>query len=77
MEDIRLRFGKVVREIRKERGYSQEKLAMEAGLDRTYIGGLERGERNVSLINIEKLSLALKIPISNLFNRVSSGSHSR
>jgi transcriptional regulator with XRE-family HTH domain len=70
LEDIKLRFGKVVRELRKQKGYSQEKLAMEAGLDRTYIGGLERGERNVSLINLEKISSALKISLANLFDKI-------
>ena len=55
------RFGVSVRKIRKERGLSQEKLSFEAKLDRTYISGIERGERNPSLKNIGKIAKALKI----------------
>lgn len=53
------RFGERVREARDRRGWSQERLAAEAGLDRTYVGSIERGERNVALLNINKLALAL------------------
>ena len=53
------RFGERVREARDRRGWSQERLAAEAGLDRTYVGSVERGERNVALLNINKLALAL------------------
>ncbi len=53
------RFGEQVRRARKARGWTQEDLAGETGLDRTYIGGVERGERNVALLNINKLALAL------------------
>lgn len=66
-EDIRKRFGKRVRELRKEAGYSQEGFAHECGLDRTYIGGVERGERNVSLVNIERIADTLSLEISALF----------
>lgn len=51
-----------VRAARKERGLSQEGLADEAGLHRTYIGSIERAERNVSVDNIERLANALKLP---------------
>lgn len=53
------RFGDRVRAKRDELGISQEELAARADLDRTYIGGVERGERNVSLINIHRLARAL------------------
>ena len=53
------RFGERVREARDRRGWSQEQLAAEAGLDRTYVGSVERGERNIALLNINKLALAL------------------
>lgn len=52
-------FGDRVRGARELRGWTQEDLAAEAGLDRTYIGGVERGERNVALLNMNKLAVAL------------------
>ncbi len=52
-------FGRRVRVARDAHGWTQEDLADEAGLDRTYIGAVERGERNVALLNINKLALAL------------------
>lgn len=52
-------FGRRVRVARHARGWTQEDLAAEAGLDRTYIGGVERGERNVALLNVNRLALAL------------------
>jgi transcriptional regulator with XRE-family HTH domain len=65
---IQKKFGKQVRELRIEKGWSQEKLANIAGIDRTYIPGIEQGNRNVSLAIIEKLSKAFKISISEFFN---------
>jgi transcriptional regulator with XRE-family HTH domain len=56
-----------VRELRKEKGLSQEALALTCDLDRTYIGGVERGERNVSLLNIQKIADALGISARELF----------
>ena len=67
MEDIRVRFGKALRKRRLKLGVSQEEFADICGLDRTYIGGIERGERNVSLLNIEKIARALRISLSELF----------
>ena len=54
-------FGERVRMIRKSKGLSQETLALMCGLDRTYIGGVERGERNISLINMHKIANALGV----------------
>jgi len=62
------RFGERVRELRKKKGLSQENLALVSGLDRTYIGGVERGERNISLVNIHAIADALGVPIRELFN---------
>ena len=64
--DILTRFGKRVRELRKSQGYSQESFAAECGLDRTYLGGIERGERNVALRNIGAIAKALMISVSEL-----------
>jgi transcriptional regulator with XRE-family HTH domain len=66
-EDIRKRFGQRVRELRLKAGFSQEAFADNCGLDRTYIGGVERGERNISLLNIEKISRALGVSPKDLF----------
>jgi transcriptional regulator with XRE-family HTH domain len=60
-------FGLAIRALREERGYSQEKLAERAKLHRNYIGGVERGERNVGLENIVKLARALSVRTKDLF----------
>jgi len=66
MADIKVTFGKRLRELREAKGISQEALAYEAGLDRTYISSIERGKRNVSLENIERLAKALDVKIRKL-----------
>jgi transcriptional regulator with XRE-family HTH domain len=66
--DIQKNFGKRVRELRKHKGLSQESLALACDLDRTYIGGVERGERNISLINIYKIANALDVEVKDFFN---------
>ena len=70
MDDIRVRFGKAVRQKRHKLGVSQEAFADLCKLDRTYIGGIERGERNVALVNVEKIARALKLSLSELFRSV-------
>lgn len=62
-----MNFGLKVREIRKEKGLSQEELAHKADLHRTYIGMIERAEKNVTLLNIEKIANALEVEIKELF----------
>ena len=61
-------FGNKIREIRKSQGISQEGLAGLADLDRTYIGGIERGIRNPSLRNIGKIAKTLKVRVKDLFD---------
>lgn len=64
---VRRRFGQRVRTLRKVRGLSQEQLALVSGLDRSYMGGVERGERNVSIDNIAALAQALEVELHVLF----------
>ena len=64
--DIKHKFGIKIKQLRTERAWSQEKLALNAGLDRTYIPSIEKGNRNVSLEVIEKLALALNVKPSEL-----------
>jgi transcriptional regulator with XRE-family HTH domain len=64
--DILERFGTRVRDLRKAKGLSQEAFAADCGLDRTYMGGIERGERNIALRNIERIAKTLGITLSDL-----------
>ena len=68
-KEVVVRFGKKVREERAKLGLSQEKLAARAGVHRTYIGMIERGEKNITLENIEKIAKALKISIAEFFQK--------
>ena len=63
-------FGEQVRKLRKARGLSQEELAELAELHRNYIGSIERGERNVALLNIVRLAKALEVPLSKLLEGI-------
>lgn len=65
-KEILIKFGMKVREERLNQGLSQEELASKAGVHRTYIGMIERAEKNITLENIEKISKALKVPIRDL-----------
>jgi transcriptional regulator with XRE-family HTH domain len=65
--DVKKEFGEKVKSLRLEKGWSQEKLALLADLDRTYIPGIERGDRNVSITVIKKIADALKVDITELF----------
>jgi len=64
--DIAERFGNRLRQLRKAKGFSQEAFAAECGLDRTYISGIERGRRNVSLRNVQVIAKALGVSLSEL-----------
>lgn len=65
--DIKMEFGLKVKELRQSKGWSQEKLALNSNLDRTYIPSIEKGKRNVSLVVIEQLANAFKIKIKDFF----------
>ncbi len=69
-KEILVKFGKKVREERIKQRLSQEQLASRAGVHRTYVGMIERAEKNITLENIEKVSKALKIKISNFFEGI-------
>ncbi len=66
--DIKILVGKRVKELRNKLGISQEELADIAQLDRTYITSVERGKRNISIVNVEKLANALKVTLKEFFN---------
>lgn len=68
--DVRERFGTAVKFRREELGMTQEDLAEKAGIHRTYLSDVERGTRNLSLVNIEKLAAALAFTMSKLFEAV-------
>ena len=66
MAEVFKRFGMRLREVRTRKGVSQEKLAALAGLHRTYVSSVERGQRNISLLNIERLTVALGVRMAEL-----------
>jgi transcriptional regulator with XRE-family HTH domain len=63
-------FGEHIRNLRKKRGWSQEELAALCGLHRTYVGAVERGERNISLLNIVAFARALRVKTEILFEDI-------
>ena len=67
-ENILIQFGQKVQRLRNEKGLSQEQLAELAHVHRTYIGMIERAEKNITLLNIEKIAKALKVNIKDLFD---------
>lgn len=68
-QEILVKFGKTVRQYRLKIGLSQEELAARAEVHRTYIGMIERAEKNITLVNIEKIARALKIQVKDLFDQ--------
>ena len=64
--DMQIALGRTIRELRKRRGFSQESFADEVGIHRTYMGAVERGERNISIDNIERLAHALGVSAASL-----------
>lgn len=67
--DLRKQVGLNVRRLRQKKDWSQEELAFEAGLHRTYISGVERGVRNPTILVLEELALALEVPPSELLRK--------
>jgi len=68
MTDIKIRIGKRIKELRNSIGISQEQLGFKADLDRTYITGVESGKRNISIVALEKIILALDTNYTQFFN---------
>ena len=66
-QELLNQLGKTIRKYRKMKGFSQEKLGFKSELDRTYIGSVERGERNIAALNLIKIANALEVHISNFF----------
>lgn len=66
LAEINKKVGLNIRKYREKKGWSQEQLALEADLHRAYIGQIERGEKNIGLINLEKIAKALNVEIKNL-----------
>ena len=67
---IKQKIGNRIREIRLQIGLSQEKLALASGLDRTYIASVENGKRNISIVNLEKIVLALNCTFEKFFQNM-------
>jgi transcriptional regulator with XRE-family HTH domain len=65
-----LKLGENIRHYRRLKGLTQEELAELTGLHRTYIGGIERGERNVSMLNLVRLARTLEVPLSVLLEKI-------
>ncbi|MFT3883345.1 MAG: helix-turn-helix transcriptional regulator [Gemmatales bacterium] len=72
--DIRVRFGFVIRTLRESRELTQEELADRSRIHRTYLSDIERGSRNVALINIERLAKSLSVSLAELFKQVDRSS---
>jgi len=70
MENLKIKIGQRIKEIRVKQGLSQEKLALLADLDRTYIPSIERGRRNISITVLEKISNALGMTVSDLTKEI-------
>ena len=68
--NLQRKFGLILKELRHEKGLSQESLANQSEIDRTYISDIEKGERNISLKIIERLSNTLQISLSELFKKI-------
>ncbi len=68
MDDVRLRIGQRIKELREKTNMSQKDLSYSSDLDRSYIASIESGQRNVSIVNIEKIAKALNVSVKDFFN---------
>lgn len=75
--DIKLKLGQRIKGLREQTNMSQKDLAYAADLDRSYIASIENGQRNVSIVNIEKIAVALNITVKEFFNDAEFNKHSR
>jgi transcriptional regulator with XRE-family HTH domain len=69
-EDVRVRFGRRLRKLRKQRGWTQVEMAERFGLDRSYLADAERGKRNVALVNLEIIAIGFETSLSRLLSRL-------
>ena len=70
VEDVRVRFGRRFRTLRKQHGWTQVQLAEKLGLDRSYLADVERGKRNISIVNMEVIARGFGLSLSKLLSRV-------
>ena len=68
-EDLLVRLGHRIRKLRKKRGWTQVEMAEKVGIDRSFLADVERGKRNVSILNVELVAKGLKVSLSQLFSR--------
>ena len=69
-EDIRARFGRKVRKLRLQRGWTQVDMAERLGLDRSYLADVERGKRNISILNLDVIAKGFGLSLSRLFSKL-------
>jgi transcriptional regulator with XRE-family HTH domain len=69
-EDLLVRLGERIRKLRKKRGWTQVEMAEKVGIDRSFLADVERGKRNVSILNLELMADGLKVSLSQLFSRL-------
>ena len=70
MADLLIRLGDRIRNLRKKRGWTQVEMAEKVGIDRSFLADVERGKRNVSILNVELMAKGLKVSLSQLFSRL-------
>ncbi len=70
VEDLLVRLGDRIRKLRKKRGWTQVEMAEKVGIDRSFLADVERGKRNVSILNLDLMAKGLKVSLSQLFSRL-------